>query len=168
MQLIQFWTSRPPCTKTGLLQTYRMYVHCSREWTEKEEGEKKSQRGKEESLLISLCSVPTRFGRLAGQATRYRLRRNRPRLICQNRVLHTNEPDTSHLVPLPLIPSLLHWNYHMYQTFSLTLRDDGDPKQIVQNVSAWLSHKKFNTTNGLNGRVVTGTHVSLEFLQINR
>ena len=56
----------------------------------------------------------------------------------------------------------------MYQTFSLTLRDDGDPKQIVQNVSAWLSHKKFNTTNGLNGRVVTGTQVSLEFLQINR
>ena len=145
-----------------------MYVHCSREWTEKEEGEKKSQRGKEESLLLSLCSVPTRFGRLAGQATRYRLRRNGPRLICQNRVLHTNEPDTSHLVPLPLIPSLLHWNYYMYQTFSLTLRDDGDPKQIVQNVSVWLSPKKFNTTNGLNDRVVTGTQVSLEFLQINR
>lgn len=56
----------------------------------------------------------------------------------------------------------------MYQTFSLTLRDDGDPKQIVQNVSAWLSHKKLNTTNGLNGRVVTGTQVSLEFLQINK
>ena len=46
-----------------------------------------------------------------------------------------DSPDTSHLVPLPLIPSLLHWNYYMYQTFSLTLRDDGDPNQIVQNVS---------------------------------
>ena len=43
-------------------------------------------------------------------------------------------------------------SYKMYQTVNIKR----------------LSHKKFNTTNGLNGLVVTGTQVSLEFLQINR
>lgn len=167
MQLIQFRTSRPPWTKTGLLQTYRMYVHCSREWTEKEDGEKKSQKGKEENLLISLCSVPNRFGRLAGQATRYRLRRNGPTLICQNRSPHEwtwyVSFGTSTTDPFSTTLELLHVP-NIFSYLKRRWRSESDRTKCIKR----LSHKKFNTTNGLNGRVVTGTQVSLEFLQINR
>lgn len=135
---------------------------------------KKSQRGKEENLLTSLCSVPTRFGRLAGQATRYRLRRKGPRFFAKINLSKPRSPHewtwyvsfgTSTIHPFSTTLELLHVP-NIFSYLKRRWRSETDRTKCIKR----LSHKKFNTTNnskGLSGRVVTGTQVSLEFLQIN-
>lgn len=147
-----------------------MCLQPSREWTQKVDGEKKKPKGERRkpanfSLLRSHSIwTPSWAGYpLPSPSKRAKINLSKPR--SPHEWTWYVSFGTSTIDPFSTTLELLQVP-NIFSYLKRRWRSETDRTKCIKR----LSHKKFNTTNnskGLNGRVVTGTQVSLEFLQIN-